>query len=68
MPANAQDIRLFLAVGVLGGYTTFSSFSLDAITLYNQGKWLAMSVYILASVACSLGGLLAGLRFMRLFA
>lgn len=68
LPANQQDIRLFVAVGILGGYTTFSSFSLDAITLLEEGKWGAMSSYIMASVACSLAGLYAGLRLMRAFA
>ena len=65
MPDNAHNIRLFVAVGVLGGFTTFSSFSLDAVTLYEQGRFGAMSVYILASVACSLAGLFAGLQLMR---
>jgi len=68
MPERAMDLRLFLAVGVLGGYTTFSSFSLDAITLFEEGKWLYMSVYVLASVACSLLGLLAGLYIVRALA
>lgn len=62
---NAHDIRLFVAVGVLGGFTTFSSFSLDAITLFEQGRIGAMSTYILASVVCSLLGLLAGLQLIK---
>lgn len=66
--ANAQDLRLFVAVGILGGYTTFSSFSLDAITLLEQGRWGAMSAYILSSVLFSLAGLMLGLRLMRAFA
>lgn len=67
-PAHADNIRLFVAVGVLGGYTTFSTFSLDAITLMEEGKYTAMSVYIVASVACSLVGLLAGLQIVRAIA
>jgi fluoride exporter len=67
-PANAPDLRMFVAVGILGGYTTFSSFSLDAITLMEQGKWVSMGVYILASVIVSLLGLIAGLQFIRSFA
>jgi CrcB protein len=66
--SNAQDLRLFIAVGILGGYTTFSSFSLEAITLYEEGKVAAMAAYIIASVVISLLGLLAGLRLMRAFA
>lgn len=67
LPANAPDMRLFLAVGVLGGYTTFSSFSLDAIILMENGKWLQMLIYIASSVIFSLAGLLAGLAIMRNF-
>lgn len=64
-PQNPEDIRLFVAVGVLGGFTTFSSFSLDAITLFEQGRLGAMSAYIFASVICSLLGLLAGLQLVK---
>jgi len=65
MPAHAPELRLFLTVGILGGYTTFSSFSLDAIVLYDDDRWKAMGVYIAASVILSLAGLFAGLRLMR---
>ncbi|HEU5048551.1 MAG TPA: fluoride efflux transporter CrcB [Rickettsiales bacterium] len=65
LPANASDIRLFLAVGVLGGYTTFSSFSLDAITLMEEGRIGSMAIYIVASVLLSLVGLLGGLYLIR---
>ncbi len=65
LPQNAQDIRLFVAVGVLGGFTTFSSFSLDAIDLYENGKLLYMGIYILGSVTLSLLGLLSGLYIVR---
>lgn len=64
---HAQNLRLFVAIGVLGGYTTFSSFSLDAITLMEEGKLSAMAVYVLSSVVISVAGLYAGLRFIRLF-
>lgn len=68
--ANAaqNELRLFLAVGVLGGFTTFSSFSLDAISLFEHGDWLPAAGYILFSVALSLAGLMGGLAFMRSFA
>ncbi len=66
--SNANDLRLFVAVGIMGGYTTFSSFSLDAINLMEEGKWGAMGIYVLGSVLLSLAGLLAGLLLMRLFA
>lgn len=65
LPINAGNIRLLLAIGVLGGYTTFSSFSLDAITLMEEGRLLLMAFYILASVLLSLAGLVGGLYLMR---
>ena len=64
-PAHAREIHLFVAVGVLGGYTTFSTFSLDAINLMEEGKLLAMGIYIAASGICSLIGLYAGLQLVR---
>jgi len=65
---NANDVRLFIAIGILGGYTTFSSFSLDAIVLYEKGKLMAMAVYVVSSVVISLLGVFAGLKLMRMFA
>jgi CrcB protein len=63
-----QHWRLFLTTGILGGYTTFSAFSLDTVLLYERGElWLA-ALYVLASVALSIGGLLAGLALVRHFA
>jgi fluoride exporter len=56
LPAWQNEARLFFAVGVLGGFTTFSSFSLDAITLIERGDLVAAGVYVLGSV---IGGLIA---------
>ncbi len=55
----------FLAIGVLGGFTTFSSFSLDAVTLYERGQAALAAGYVLASVLLSILGLFAGLALMR---
>ncbi|ASY60500.1 MULTISPECIES: fluoride efflux transporter CrcB [Sinorhizobium] len=63
-----QDVRLFLATGVLGGFTTFSSFSLDTIGLYERGEWAAAAIYAASSVIFSLLGLLAGMMLVRLLA
>jgi fluoride exporter len=61
----SQHWRLFLATGVLGGYTTFSAFSLDAALLYERGElWLA-ALYVTASVVLSIAGLFAGLAIVR---
>ncbi|OAP36960.1 protein CrcB [Sinorhizobium glycinis] len=61
-----QDVRLFLATGVLGGFTTFSAFSLDTISLWERGEWTAAAIYAASSVVLSLAGLLAGLMLVRL--
>jgi fluoride exporter len=61
----SQHWRLFLTTGVLGGYTTFSAFSLDTILLYERGEhWLA-ALYAALSVGLSVGGLMAGLLLVR---
>jgi CrcB protein len=64
-----QHMRLFLTTGILGGYTTFSTFSLDTALLYERGDnfWLA-ALYVLLSVVLSIGGLFAGLAVIRAYA
>lgn len=57
--------RIFLTTGVLGGFTTFSAFSLDAMALYERGEWFSAAAYVLASVTIALLGLAAGLFLMR---
>ena len=61
----AQSARLFATTGVLGGFTTFSAFSLDAINLWERGATGAASLYVLASVIFSLLGLVVGLALVR---
>jgi CrcB protein len=61
----AQSWRLFLMTGILGGYTTFSAFSLDAALLYERGEIALALFYVLGSVALSLAGLFAGLALIR---
>ncbi|MBI3434203.1 MAG: fluoride efflux transporter CrcB [Proteobacteria bacterium] len=63
----SQHVRLFLTTGVLGGYTTFSAFSLDAVLLYERGAVAAAALYVAGSVILSLAGLLAGLAIVRHF-
>lgn len=64
-PGWQNEARLFGAVGVLGGFTTFSAFSLDAVTLIERGDWSGFSVYVLVSVMASLLALFVGLYLMR---
>lgn len=64
---GSQSMRLFFATGILGGYTTFSAFSLDVALLYERGDVALAAAYVLASVAFSIAGLFAGLALMRHF-
>lgn len=61
----AQPWRLFLMTGILGGYTTFSAFSLDAVLLYERGEMGLALLYVAGSVALSIAGLVAGLALVR---
>ena len=61
----SQHWRLFLTTGVLGGYTTFSAFSLDAALLYERGQLGLAAVYVIGSVVLSIAGLFAGLWLVR---
>ena len=63
----SQSWRLFLTTGILGGYTTFSTYSLDAALLYERGEIGLAALYVLASVILSIGGLFAGLALVRHF-
>ena len=60
--------RLFLGVGVLGGFTTFSSFSLEAVTLAQRGALIAAAGYVAASVVGSIAALMLGLAATRVVA
>jgi CrcB protein len=55
----------FLMTGVLGGFTTFSAFSLDAISLWERGQGTAAFVYVAGSVLLSLAALFAGMMLAR---
>jgi fluoride exporter len=61
----SQQWRLFLMTGILGGYTTFSAFSLDAALLYERGEIALALLYVLGSVMLSIAGLFAGLALVR---
>jgi len=58
-------VRAFLTIGVLGAFTTFSTFSLDVVMLYRDRSLMIAGGYLVASVLLSLGGLIAGLAFGR---
>jgi len=62
---TGQDMRMFLITGVLGGYTTFSAFSLDALTLWERGAFQQAGAYVLGSVILSLLAAAVGLMVTR---
>lgn len=64
-PAWQADARLFVAVGVLGGFTTFSSLSLDAVSMLERGELGLALFYVLGSVIIGIAALFAGLVVMR---
>lgn len=61
----SNNVRLFLATGVLGGFTTFSAFSLDALTLWERGQWALAACYVIVSVLLALGAIAAGFLLSR---
>ncbi len=65
---SANRFAPLLMTGLLGGFTTFSAFSLDAVTLYERGEITLAALYVLGSVVLSIGALFAGLALARSFA
>ena len=62
---GGQWLRLFLTTGILGGFTTFSTFSLEAGLFWERGHYWAAALYVGSSVAAGLMGLFAGLALVR---
>jgi fluoride exporter len=62
---NSAEVRTFLATGILGGFTTFSAFSLDAANLMDTKQHAAAAFYIAGSVGLSILGLYAGLALAK---
>jgi fluoride exporter len=62
---HSQALRLFLTTGILGGFTTFSAFSLDTAVMWERGDYGGAAVYVVASVVISIAGLFAGLAVTR---
>jgi fluoride exporter len=64
--AAAPEWRAFLGIGILGGYTTFSTFSYEAVRLLQDGEWERASLYVVGSVFLSLAGAALGFRLASL--
>ncbi|WP_439109669.1 fluoride efflux transporter CrcB [Lentibacter sp.] len=62
---DATRFAPLLMTGLLGGFTTFSAFSLDAVTLYERGQIGAAASYVTASVVLSIAALFAGMALMK---
>ncbi|MGE5477267.1 MAG: fluoride efflux transporter CrcB [Bacteroidales bacterium] len=61
----SQDLKLFLTVGILGGFTTFSTFSLDVALLVERHSWAVAALYVGLSVTLSVGALFAAMAVIR---
>jgi len=62
----STEIRMFLMTGVLGGFTTFSAFSLDVSVLVARKDYMMSALYIIGSVSLSVAALFVGLRLARM--
>jgi CrcB protein len=62
---GSAELRLLLITGLVGGFTTFSAFALDAITLFERGATASGAIYMIASVGLSMAAVMAGLALMR---
>lgn len=62
---GGEALRLFLGVGLLGGFTTFSAFSLETAAMIERREWTAAGAYVLASVVLSVAAVFAGLWLAR---
>jgi fluoride exporter len=61
----SPELRAFLTIGILGGYTTFSTFSLDSVLLIERGSYVSAAIYIAGSAILSILALFAGLWLVR---
>ena len=61
----SPEMRAFLTVGILGGFTTFSAFSLDAVLMMERNDWAPALFYVVGSVVLSLLGFFAAMRLVR---
>ncbi|WP_379547890.1 CrcB family protein [Qipengyuania sp. DSG2-2] len=62
---SGENLRLLLGVGLLGGFTTFSAFSLEMVLLIERGQFTIAALYAILSFSLGISGLLFGLTFMR---
>ncbi|MGH1352894.1 MAG: fluoride efflux transporter CrcB [Methyloligellaceae bacterium] len=63
--STSQELRIFLVTGILGGFTTFSAFSLDFVTLFEQKNYVPAAWYLCSSVLLSILALFVGMIIAR---
>ncbi len=59
------EVKAFLTIGLLGAFTTFSTFSMDVLVLVERGAWFTAGVYVIGSVAIAVRGLVVGMALTR---
>ena len=64
---SSEQARLLLGVGLLGGFTTFSAFSLEMVLMIERGQYLFAALYVMLSIGLGITGLVVGLNVMRMF-
>ena len=62
----SENIKLFIQVGILGSFTTFSAFSLESFLMFEKGDYSSAIIFILLSVILSIAGLVSGIYFFRI--
>ena len=62
---GSHNLQLFLSTGILGGFTTFSAFSLEAALLWERGQFVGFMIFISGSVLLSIASVFAGLALVR---
>ena len=67
-PGLSEELKLFLTTGLLGGFTTFSAFSLETGLMWQRGDYTTLSAYIVASVVLSVSALFVGMGMVRAIA
>ena len=63
----SEGFRLLVMVGILGGFTTFSSFSLEVVQLTMRGAWGLAALYVVASLLLAIGGVMLGMWYKDLY-
>lgn len=62
---GSQEFRLFLTTGILGGFTTFSAFSLEAALMWQRSDYAALGTYVIGSALLSIAALFVGMAVVR---